>query len=258
MELKTVLYSAENSIATVTMNRPEVLNALDAQLGADLGAALRSASADAAVRVVLLTGAGRAFCSGGDIKSMAAGLATASTTPYDLGALLRNFHDVVAYLHEMDKPVVAAVHGPAVGAGMSLALACDLRIAAEDSTFSQAFIRIGLSPDGGSTWLLPRAVGPARAAFLTMTGETLDARRALEWGIVNEVVPAGQDLSRATELARQLAGYSPYGLAALKRLLRASGRNSFREQLEAEASAQAANAGTAEFRAAVAAFLARK
>ena len=298
MEFKTVLYETRDRVATITLNRPESLNALDAQMGADLGAALRAAAGDPTVRAVVLTGAGRAFCAGGDIKAMAAGLppqhaqerrvpgtpglppqhaqerrvpgtpglaaaenqreAPVPTAPYDLGAILRNFHDVVAFLYEMDRPVVAAIHGPAVGAGMSLAMTCDLRIAAEDASFSQAFVRLGLSPDGGSTWLLPRLMGPARAAQLMMTGETINAHRALEWGLLNQVVSAGQDLSQAMELARRLATFSPQALGSLKRLLRSSERRSFAEQLEAEAAAQSANASTGEFRAAVAAFLQRK
>lgn len=258
MELKTVLYDVQDGVATITLNRPESLNAIDDQLGADLGAALRATADDAGVRAVVLTGAGRGFCAGGDLKFMAAGLAAAGNAPYDLGAILRHFHNTVSFLHRLDQPVLAAIHGPAVGAGWSLALACDLRIAAEDATFSQAFVRIGLTPDGGSTWLLPRMVGPARAAQLMMTGETIDTRRALEWGLLNEVVPAGQHLSRTLETARRLASFSPHALKHLKRLLRFSERNSFQQQLEAEAESQAANAGTAEFRAAVAAFLARK
>ncbi len=258
MELRTILYEVRDGVAAITLNRPESLNALNDQLGADLAAALDAAAGDAAARVVVLTGAGRGFCAGGDIKAMAAGLAQASTSPYDLGAILRNFHAALALLYQMDRPVIAAIHGPAVGAGMSLALACDLRIASEDATFSQAFVRLGLSPDGGSTWLLPRLVGPARAAQLMMTGETMDARRAFEWGLLNQVAPAGQHLSQAMELARRLAGFSPHALTHLKRLLRSTERNSFSEQLKAEAAAQAANAATAEFRAAVAAFLSRK
>src|SRR5688572_2093017 len=163
MELQTVVYETSERVATITLNRPQSLNALNAQLGADLGTTLRGAASDSQVHVVVLTGAGRAFCSGGDLKAMAAGLTRSEGSASEVEAILRNFHDVVQYLQQIDKPVVAAIHGPAVGAGMSIALACDFRIASEDATFSQAFVRIGLSPDGGSTWLLPRVIGQARA-----------------------------------------------------------------------------------------------
>lgn len=258
MKLKTVLYETDGGIACVTLDRPELLNALDAELGEDLGRALRFAAADAETRAVVLAGSGRSFCAGGDLKAMAAGSRTAGADNPELGAILRNFHDIVGFMMGMDKPLVAAIHGSAVGAGMSIALACDLRIASEDATFSQAFIRIGLSPDGGSTWLLPRLIGPGRARQIMMTGETIDARRAAEWGLVNEVVPAGQHVARARELARRIAGFSPGALGSLKRLLRVSARNTFAEQLEAEAAAQTANAASDEFRDALLAFVSRK
>ena len=254
MDLKAVLYETRDGVATVTMNRPEALNALNAELYHDLEIAFRTAVEDPAVRVMVLTGAGRAFCAGGDIKSMAARIAD----HVDAVQMLNNLHQLLAYLYEMNQPVIAAVHCAAAGAGMSLALACDFRVAAEDATFSQAFIKIGLSPDGGSTWLLPRLIGGARAAHLAMTGETIDARRALEWGLISQMVPAGQDLPQALELARRLAAFSPHALSNAKRLLRESETHTLREQLDAEAVAQRSNAATEEFRAAVAAFVARE
>ena len=253
MNLATVLYQVDGPLAVVTLNRPESLNALDARLGRDLAQALLAAAGDSAVRAVVLTGAGRAFCAGGDLKAMAS-----PESAREVEAILRNFHDVVRLLHELDKPTLAAIHGQAVGAGMSFALACDARVASEDATFSQAFIKIGLSPDGGSTWLLPRLVGPARAALLAMTGETIPARRALEWGLVSEVVPTGQHLARTLEVGRQIAAFSPGALRSIKRLLRASEHNTFAGQLRAEAEEQAKNAASDEFRAALAAFLKRK
>lgn len=257
MEYETVLYRIEDRVATLTLNRPGSLNALSAQLSNELGRALRSAAGDPSVGVLILTGAGKGFCAGGDLKAMARDLSHPGQSPEELSAILSRFHDVVRYLHDFEKPVIAALHGPAVGAGMSIALACDIRIAAEDTTLSQAFIRVGLSPDGGSTWLLPRAVGMARSAQLMMTGETVDAARALEWGILNEVVPAGAHLARAQEIARHLAERSPHALLSIKRLLRASEKNSFQHQLEAEGVEQMNNATTVEFRAALAAFLNR-
>ncbi len=258
MEQKTVLYQAREGVATVTLNRPESLNALNAAMGAELLAALKAAAADPQARAMVLTGAGRGFCSGGDLKAMAAGLAPSASTTQQLGAILHNFHHLLAFLYALEIPVVGALHGPVVGAGMSMALACDFRIAAEDATFSQAFMRIGLTPDGGSTWLLPRMVGPARAAQLTMTGETIDAQRAFEWGLLNQVTASGQHLSQAMEVARGLAASSAPAMQRLKRLLRVSERQSFSEQLDSEAEAQVANADSAEFRAALAAFIGKK
>ena len=259
MDLHAVLYEARDGVATVTLNRPKALNALNADIYHDLEIALRTAVEDASVRVMILTGAGRAFCAGGDIKSMAAQIAAPPhPKPADPVEMLSHLHQLLAYLYEIDQPVIAAIHGPAVGAGMSLALACDFRVAAEDSTFSQGFIKIGLSPDAGSTWLLPRLIGSARALQLAMTGETIDARKALEWGLISQLVPAGQDLPKALELAHSLATLSPPALTNVKHLLRESETHSFREQLDAEAVAQRANAATKEFRAAVAAFVAKK
>lgn len=255
--MENVLYEAGGGVATIRMNRPESLNALDAGMASDLREAFRAASADRAIRVVVLTGEGRAFCSGGDLKAMAGGL-VGHAAGGGIGAILENFHELITCLWSLDVPVIAAVHGPAVGGGMSLALACDLRLASEDATFCQAFIKIGLTPDGGSTWLLPRLVGPARAALLTMTGETLDARTAYEWGLVSEVTAPGQDVARAQELARRMAGFSPAAMGHLKHLLRGSVRRDFPEQLKAEGEAQLANSKSEEFRAALAAFFKRK
>jgi 2-(1,2-epoxy-1,2-dihydrophenyl)acetyl-CoA isomerase len=249
----SVLYRIEGAVAVATLNRPDSLNALDAQLGRDLAEAVRAAGGDAAVRALVLTGAGRAFCAGGDLKSMAAGASVR-----EIERILENFHAVVQLLVDLDKPTIAAIAGPAVGAGMSFALACDLRIASEDASFSQGFVKIGLSPDGGSSWLLPRLVGPAVAARLMMTGETVPARRALELGLVCEVTAAGQHLPRALELASQIARFSPAPLASIKRLLRQSSRNGFANQLADEGAEQTSNAATPEFRAALDVFFKRK
>ena len=251
--MTSVLYRIEGAVAVATLNRPGSLNALDAQLGLDLGEAVRAAAGDSAVHALVLTGAGRAFCAGGDLKAMAT-----EASGREIERILETFHGVVRLLVDLDKPTIAAISGPAVGAGMSFALACDLRIASEDASFSQGFVKIGLSPDGGSSWLLPRLVGPAVAARLMMTGETVAARRALEMGLVCEVTPVGQHLRRALELAAQLARFAPGALASIKRLLRQSSRNTFAEQLAAEGVEQTRNAATAEFRASLEAFLTRK
>ena len=182
---------------TLTLNRPEVLNAITPALLDEVTDALREAASGRAVRAVVITGAGRGFCSGQDLR------AAAGDGGLDVGAILRDHYTpAIRAIRSMDQPVIAAVNGVAAGAGFSLALACDLRIAAESATFVQAFVRIGLIPDLASTYFLPRLIGPARAAELTMLGETVDAARALELGIVNRVVPDAELAGRSRGAGR--------------------------------------------------------
>ena len=179
-----LLQSVIDGVLTLTLNRPEVLNAITPALLDAVTAALRDAAAGRSVGAVIITGSGRGFCSGQDLR------AAASDQGLDVGAVLRDHYSpAIRAIRAMDQPVIAAVNGVAAGAGFSLALACDMRVAAESATFVQAFVRIGLIPDLASTYFLPRLIGPARAAELTMLGETVDAARALELGIVNRVVP---------------------------------------------------------------------
>ena len=181
--------SAEGA-ATIELNRPEALNAWNGQLGAGPARARCAALAeDEAVRAVILTGAGRAFSSGADLKDLSGGESTADGRPDVYTMLTERYHPIMEAIREMPKPVVAAVNGPAVGIGCSLALCCDLIVAAESAYFLLAFVNIGLVPDGGSSLFVPTRVGIARAAELTMLGERLAAAQALEWGLVNQVVP---------------------------------------------------------------------
>jgi 2-(1,2-epoxy-1,2-dihydrophenyl)acetyl-CoA isomerase len=232
------LMAREGAVLEVTLNRPEKLNALNTELAAALLDLLLAAAQDDSVRAVLLTGSGRAFCAGGDLAAIADARRRNATE--ELEALLRAGHDLVLAICDMPQPVLAAVNGPAAGAGMNLALACDLRIAAESAVFAESFARVGLFPDFGGTHLLPRLVGPARAAELFITGDTLDAREAHRLGIVNRIAPAEKLMEEARAWAARLAAAPPLAARAVKRVLFQSEREALARALEQEARQQAA------------------
>ena len=247
-----VLTESENHLLTLTLNSPKSLNSLTSEMLSDLGQALADAEANTDVRVVMITGSGTAFCAGlnlteeGDIAAL------------DVRARLRDYYEPVLHtIRSMEKPVVAVVNGVAAGAGLSLALAADFRIASQSATFVQAFVRVGLVPDAGSTYLLPRIVGWGRALELMMLGETLDAETALAYGMVNRVVPDSRLKQSATEFAARLAG-GPRSQALIKRLLTQSAASSFEEQLVNEADAQTEAVSSADFARGVGAFLAKR
>jgi 2-(1,2-epoxy-1,2-dihydrophenyl)acetyl-CoA isomerase len=223
-----------DGVATVTLNRLEKLNAFGGTMREELLAALVAAEADPAVQVVVITGAGRAFCAGGDVDFMS-GLQAAGDEER-FRKLLDAGRDIILRITEMPKPVIAAVNGVAAGAGCNLALACDYRIAAETAKLGETFVRIGLHPDWGGTWLLPRLVGPSRAFELMATGRIVEAAEALSIGMVDRVVA---DLAAETEkLALAIAAGPPLPIADIKRALRASERNDLRAQLDLEAAHQ--------------------
>jgi 2-(1,2-epoxy-1,2-dihydrophenyl)acetyl-CoA isomerase len=247
-----LLQSVTEGVLTLTLNRPEVLNAITPALLDEVTESLRNAAAGRAVRAVIITGAGRGFCSGQDLR------AAASEGGLDVGAVLRDHYTpAIRAIRSMDQPVIAAVNGVAAGAGFSLALACDLRIAAESATFVQAFVRIGLIPDLASTYFLPRLIGPARAAELTMLGETVDAARALELGIVNRVVPDTELAPVAAELASRLAR-GPRSIGLTKRALELSRENDLEAQLAVEERLQTEATTTSDFAEGVSAFLEKR
>ena len=209
IQLETVNLLLADGVATVELNRPAALNAWNTQLGLDLLAALRRVAEDDAVRAVLITGAGRAFSSGADLKDLSGGETTPDGRPDVYKTLTERYHPIMHAIREMGKPVIAAVNGPAVGIGCSLALCCDLIVAAESAYFLLAFVNIGLVPDGGSSLFVPSRIGMARATELAMLGERLGAARALEWGLINRVVaPASLD-AEVTKLAQQISSKSP-------------------------------------------------
>jgi 2-(1,2-epoxy-1,2-dihydrophenyl)acetyl-CoA isomerase len=252
----TVAVHRREGVMTIELNRPDSLNAWDQALGEELLAAVREAASDAEVRAVVVTGAGRAFSSGADLK---AGFEpTPGGAPDVRTRLTQRYHPIITGIRRMPKPVVAAVNGPAVGIGCSLALACDLVLAAESAYFLLAFVNIGLVPDGGSSVLLPERVGFARAAEMAMLGERVPAAQALEWGLVNRVVPDAELAGAARALAERLAAGPTASYAGSKRQLNAWRFARMEEQLELEASIQQEMAGSGDFREGVQAFLERR
>ena len=212
-----VLETREGAVVTLTLNRPDRLNALNVELGAALVAALRRVGEDDSVRVVVLTGAGRAFCAGGDVGQIRE--ARARNAGHELEALLRGGKEIVLTICGMPKPVLAAVNGPAAGAGMNLALACDLRMASDAAMFGQNFAKVGLFPDFGGTYFLPRLAGTGQAAELFYTGEMIPAAEALRIGVVNRVVAAEKFAEEVRATAARLAAAPPLAMRAMKRSL---------------------------------------
>ncbi len=253
---ETINLRRDGGAATIELNRPETMNAWDRQLGAELLDAVRGVAGDDSVRAVLITGAGRGFSSGADLK---AGFDPTPDGHPDVRTVLRElYHPIIAGIRRMPKPVVAAVNGGAVGIGCSLALCCDLILAAESAYFLLAFVNIGLVPDGGSSLFVPARVGHARATELAMLGERLPAPRALEWGLVNRVV-ADPDLgAEAQALLSRLAQGPTSSYAGTKRQLNAWIYPGMDEQLELEAEIQQEQAASADFAEGVSAFVERR
>ncbi|MGH7723709.1 MAG: enoyl-CoA hydratase/isomerase family protein [Candidatus Dormibacteria bacterium] len=247
--VSVLLSEREAGVLTLTLNRPEVLNGLTDDVLDAIAGGCREAASDDDVRVVVITGAGRGFCSGQDLR---AGVESGDT---DIRGHLRNHYvPTIRAMRELDKPVVASINGVAAGAGMSLALAADFRIAAESATFIQAFVRIGLVPDAGSSYFLPRLLGTAKALELAMLGETVDSSEALRLGLVHRVVPDA-DLGYATaDFAARLAG-SPRSAGLIKQLISHSLDNDLDRQLELEEEAQAIAAESDDFARGIAAFI---
>jgi 2-(1,2-epoxy-1,2-dihydrophenyl)acetyl-CoA isomerase len=242
----------DGGVLTITLNRPDVLNALNAAVHAGLRDGLAQAASDPSIRAVVITGAGRGFCVGQDLQEFSAGAGDVADN------LRRNYHQNVLAIRALEKPVIAAVNGPAAGAGLSLALACDVRIAADGASFVPAFISIGLVPDSGGSWLARRLLGTARAFEWLTTGRRLGPEDARAWGLVSEVVPAGELPERAQEVARLFAAMPTRAVWETKRLLDAAETTTFAEQLELEAQTQAVLTSTGDFREGVSAFLEKR
>jgi 2-(1,2-epoxy-1,2-dihydrophenyl)acetyl-CoA isomerase len=246
-QLETVGFSVEDGVATIELNRPETLNAWNAQFGADLLEAVARCREDEEVRSVLLTGAGRGFSSGADLRELGGGARTPEEAPDAVYRQLTEvYHPIMAGIRELPKPVIAAVNGPAVGIGCSLSLCCDLILAAESAYFLLAFVNIGLVPDGGSSVWLPTRVGMARSTELCMLGERLPAAKALEWGLINRVHPDGELLGEARALAARLAAGPTLSYAGTKRQLNSWLYSRMGEQLDLEAQIQREMVGSAD------------
>ena len=241
----------DGAVLTITLNRPDVLNAFNAAMHHAFAAALKEAEAEN-VRAVVITGAGRGFCVGQDLTEF-------REAPGDIGQRLRgNYHPNILALRRLEKPVLAAVNGPAAGAGLSFACACDLRLAAASATFVPAFINIGLVPDSGGTYFVRRLLGTARAFEWMTSGRRLSATEALEWGLVSEVVEDEKLAERAEERAAELAAMPTRGVGLTKRLFDNAENATLEEQLELEAQLQTAATQTADFREGVDAFLEKR
>ena len=241
----------DGAVLTITLNRPDVLNAFNAAMHHAFAAALKEAEAEN-VRAVVITGAGRGFCVGQDLTEF-------REAPGDIGQRLRgNYHPNILALRRLEKPVLAAVNGPAAGAGLSFACACDLRLAAASATFVPAFINIGLVPDSGGTYFVRRLLGTARAFEWMTSGRRLSAAEALDWGLVSEVVADEKLAGRAEERAAELAAMPTRGVGLTKRLFDNAENATLEDQLELEAQLQTAATQTADFREGVNAFLEKR
>jgi 2-(1,2-epoxy-1,2-dihydrophenyl)acetyl-CoA isomerase len=251
MSYETVRYDVEEGVATITLNRPDAYNALNLALARDLFHATLEADEDRAVRCVLITGAGRAFCAGGDVKDFA-------DNPERIGILIKELttylHGTVSRLCRAPKPVIMAVNGVAAGGGMSFALSGDMVVAAESARFTMAYSRIAASPDGSSSYFLPRMIGLRRALELHYTNRVLSAREAMEWGLVNRVHPDAEFAGAVRALARELAQGPTLAFGRAKRLFHQSTQESLETQMELEAQGIAACGHTEDFRNGVVGF----
>ena len=240
-------------VATITLDRADALNALTVPLKEELLAALARVGADPAIGAVVLTGAGRAFCAGQDLRERL----EPGAAPLEV-EIRERYNPIILAMRRLEKPIVGAINGIAAGAGASLAFACDVRIAAEGASFLLAFARVGLVPDSGATWLLPRLVGAAKAAELALTGEALSAADAERLGLVARVVPAESVVTEAQAMAARLGSMAPRAVALTKRALESSWTASLEEQLELEAELQGIAGATTDHAEGIAAFLEKR
>ncbi|HXY99772.1 MAG TPA: 2-(1,2-epoxy-1,2-dihydrophenyl)acetyl-CoA isomerase PaaG [Stellaceae bacterium] len=255
MGFATILFEIGDGVACLTLNRPDRLNSFNDEMHEEVAAAFGTVERDAAIRALLITGAGRGFCAGQDLNLREA----AATGDFDAGAALERYYNpLVRRLKALRKPVIAAVNGPAAGAGANLAFACDIVIAARSASFLQAFCRIGLIPDTGGTWFLPRLAGSARAMGMMLLGEALPAAIAAEWGLIWKVVEDAALMDEARALALKLAQGPTVGLGLIKAALNRSLESTLDAQLDAERDLQRAAAASADFREGVAAFLEKR
>jgi 2-(1,2-epoxy-1,2-dihydrophenyl)acetyl-CoA isomerase len=256
MTFETIIWEQTGAVGRLTLNRPDSLNAWNRQFGEEMGRVLGGEAADESVRAVLITGAGRGFSSGADLR---AGFEPAADGKPNLRKDLKEvYHPVIVQLRTLPKPVVAAVNGPAAGIGCSLALACDLVLAAESSFFGLAFVNVGLMPDGGSTAFVPPAVGKARAFQMALLGERVPAGQALDWGLANWVYPDEELMSEANALVERLAAGPTHSYAGTKRALNRSIYGDLDAQLDLEAELQHGLARTHDFEEGVTAFVQKR
>jgi len=255
MSYDTIIWSVDDAIARLTLNRPDKLNSFNTQMHLEVRQALDSLPASGA-RVLVLTGAGRGFCAGQDLGDRAV---APGAQGIDLGESIDKFYKpLVLALHNLPMPVIAAVNGVAAGAGANIALACDLVIAARSASFVQAFAKLGLVPDSGGTWILPRLVGNARALGLTLLGNKLPAEQAAAWGMIWQCVDDADLATTVDALARQFAAAPTRGLAGTKAAIRGSVEHSLAEQLDIERDAQRELGRSSDYAEGVAAFIEKR
>jgi len=257
MSYETITLDMRGTVGVITLNRPDSLNALNTQVGQEFLAAVAEARGNGA-RAMIVTGAGRAFCAGGDLREMRKIAEREGKVEAFFDEPLRLLNDCILLIRRSPLPFLAAVNGAASGGGCNLALACDLVVASESARFNQAFIKIGLVPDCGGTFILPRLVGWKRATELMMTGDVISASRALEMGMINAVVPDDELSSAALAMAEKLAQAPTAAIGRIKELLELSATNDYGGQLELERKAQIQSGQTKDFREGVAAFLEKR
>ncbi|MBA2606440.1 MAG: enoyl-CoA hydratase-related protein [Acidobacteriota bacterium] len=257
MTFETVNYQLNEKVAIITLNRPEALNALSLQLTKDLREAIKTAVKDKA-RAVILTGSGRAFCSGGDLREMQSMWQKEGRIEAFLEEPLKALHDVILLIRETPIPFVAAVQGVCAGAGTNFALACDLIFAAENASFNEAFVRLGLSPDCGGSFFLPRAVGEKLAAELFMTGGTIDANRAEQIGMINRVVSAENLMEETLQMAKKLALAPTGSIGRIKKMLNGSFSSDLQTQLDLEHRMQIESGKSNDFKEGITAFFEKR
>lgn len=254
MAYETILTETTNAVRTITLNRPDELNAIDDRVTRELQAELKAVARDRGVRCLVITGAGRAFCAGQDLKA-----ATNRDAPIDFtAALRRRYNPVILGLRSLEIPVIASINGVAAGAGWSLALACDLRIASKTAKFVSAFGKIGLVPDSGMTWTLPHLVGLSRALEIAWLGEALTAEKALEWGLVNRLAEPDQLAAATREWAEALARGPTKGIGLSKRAMTTALGRDLEGQLEYEALLQGVAGATKDYAEGVRAFIEKR
>jgi len=255
MSYKTIILNIENGIATLTLNRPESYNALSLELAGELLEVVLECDENGSVKVLIITGAGKAFCAGGDVKEFHQNLDSASLY---LKKLTSQLHKSIAKICRMPKPVIAAVNGVAAGGGFSLSLACDMTIAAESAKFVPAYSEIAASPDLGMTYFLPRILGNKKAFELALVRKQLSASEAKEWGLANQVVPDGTLRPEVMKIAEHLLGNSSSAIGATKKLFQLSWSQSLETQMENESEFIARAGSSRDFREGVAAFMERR
>ena len=254
--MKSILTDTRDGVQKITLNRPEVLNSFDEPMAAALVETLQMAADDTSIRAILLTGSGRAFCAGQDLAAVLPGSDGAMP---DLGDVVhRQYNPIIRAIRTIEKPVVCAVNGVAAGAGANIAFACDITVASEEATFIQSFAKIGLIPDSGGTFILPRIVGLQRAAALTMLCEKLDANRALAWGLLYAVVPPAVLADTSFDIARRLAAMPTRGLGLAKRGFNAALANDLEAQLALEEDLQRQAGRTSDYAEGVRAFVEKR